>query len=381
VSPPSAIVVGAGVFGAAAADALARRGWEVTVIDRYGPANARGSSGDRTRMVRVGHGSSSEAEWYMRSALRSLELWRELSAECPESLVAECGLVWLAGAEDELVGDVATGLERVGARHEWLDADALAALFPSLATEDLAGALHEPGACILRATVAVEALLRRARRHGAQLRVCEARPAGAGAVDAAGETLAADAVIWACGAWLGSLFPRGVPVRPAWQDVLHWHCPPEWSEAPAWFDERAGLYGFPDVDGLGLKAVSHLPGREFELDRDERIPDPDAIAHVSDYLGRRFPELRGTGLLHARVMPYEMTPDEHFLAARSDEWDRHWLLGGGSGHGFKHAPVLGEHVADLVEEMAEPLPQFAAGERSVPADQRPDQDSNLGPTP
>ena len=141
--------------------------------------------------------------------------------------------------------------------------------------------------------------------------------------------------------------------------MLHWHAPAEWRDGPAWFDEREGLYGFPDLDGLGIKAVSHQPGRSFDLDRDARMPDSAAIESLSAYLARRFPELSSTGILHARVMPYEMTPDGHFLVAPSATWESHWLMGGGSGHGFKHAPNLGEHVADLIEGRAEPLKMFA----------------------
>jgi sarcosine oxidase len=174
----SCIVVGAGVFGAAAADALARRGWGVTLVERYAPANARGSSGDRTRMLRVGHGPSAADEWYMRSALSSRESWRELSQECEEPLVEPSGLAWFAREDDPVVAGVAEGLERIGARHEWLDQAGLTEFFPDVAVDDLAGALYEPDACLIRATAAVEALLRRARRHGARLRLAEARPAG-----------------------------------------------------------------------------------------------------------------------------------------------------------------------------------------------------------
>ncbi len=84
---------------------------------------------------------------------------------------------------------------------------------------------------------------------------------------ASGATLAADHVVWACGAWLGALLPDDAPVRPAWQDVLHWHGPPAWRDGPAWIDaggadgDGIGCYGFPDVDGLGVKAVTHVPGR------------------------------------------------------------------------------------------------------------------------
>lgn len=355
-----AIVVGAGVFGAATADALARRGWRVTIVERYAPANARGSSGDRTRLLRAGHGDTAVDDWYTHSALHSAELWRELSAEAPAPLTQTTGLTWLAGEGDPMVAAVRSGLARAGASHEWLGVDDLRALFPSLEVTDLAGALFEPDAAIIRATDAVLALLRRAERRGARLIVDRASPSGKGQIAIGAGTLGGDAVVWACGAWMGDLLGVEAPIRPAWQDVAHWHCPPEWARAPAFFEPSAGIYGFPDVDGLGLKALSHEPGRSFDLDRDARSPDPATIASLSRYVRRRFPALDGS-LLAARVMPYEMTRDGNFVVGASQRWDGHWVLGGGSGHGFKHAPVLGEHVADLIEGRAEQLPQFAPG--------------------
>ena len=233
MSGPSCIVVGAGVLGAAVADSLARRGWEVTIAEQYAPANARGSSGDRTRMLRFGHGDSAADEWYTRSALRALEAWRELSADGEAELLAPCGLAWFAREDDPLVRSVGDGLAIVGVEHEWIDRDALAALYPDVAVDDLAGALYEPGACLIRATAAVEALLARATRHGAVLRLARAVPAGPGRVELeGGEGLEADRVVWACGPWLGALFPGEAPVRPAWQDVLHWHAPPAWRDGP-----------------------------------------------------------------------------------------------------------------------------------------------------
>ena len=110
----------------------------------------------------------------------------------------------------------------------------------------------------------------------------------------AGGTLAADAVVWACGAWLGALFPALAPVRPTWQDVLHWAAPPAWRDGPAWFDDRAGLYGFPDVDGLGVKAVSHAPGAARSTWIATRAsPSPRAPRRVAAYLGRALPRARG----------------------------------------------------------------------------------------
>ncbi len=357
----NAIVVGAGVFGAAAADALAARGWDVCVVEQYAPGNARGSSGDRTRLLRLGHGEFGEADdlRYIRSAAQGIELWRALDAESGAGLLVPSGLVWLAaggGGPEDLV---ARRMDAAGASYERLTPAETAALFPGMAVDDLAFSLYEPAACVIRAGAAVDALLRRA---GARLVLDRARPAGPRAVALTDGVRTADAVVWACGAWLGALWPELAPVRPSWQDVLHWAAPPAWRDGPAWFDERAALYGFPDVDGLGIKAVSHQPGRAFDVDRDARVPDPDMAAEVAAYLGRRFPPLAGAGLLWARVMPYEMTPDGHFVAGPADV-DGHWVLGGGSGHGFKHAPALGAHVADLVEGAAEVVPMWRPGPR------------------
>jgi sarcosine oxidase len=122
------------------------------------------------------------------------------------------------------------------------------------------------------------------------------------------------------------------------------------------------VYGFPDVEGLGIKAVTHRPGRSFDPDIDACVPDATTIAELSAYLARRFPALAEAGLLWSRVMPYEMTPDGRFVAGPSRR-ERHWMLGGGSGHGFEHAPALGEHLADLIEGRAEVEPMFRPGPR------------------
>lgn len=168
-SGPSAIVVGAGALGVATADALAGRGWAVTVVERYAPANARGSSGDRTRLLRNGHGEWGERIdlWYVRSAARGIALWQELSAQEGADLVERCGLVWLARDEEGVEATARRRLERAGIACERLAPEHLRELFHDIATDDLAWGLHEPDASVIRAGAAVETLLRRARRHGA----------------------------------------------------------------------------------------------------------------------------------------------------------------------------------------------------------------------
>ncbi len=53
-------------------------------------------------------------------------------------------------------------------------------------------------------------------------------------------------------------------------------------------------------------------------------------------------------LIETRVCQYEQTPDSHFIVDRHPANENVWLLGGGSGHGFKHGPAVGEMMAELI---------------------------------
>ncbi len=72
----------------------------------------------------------------------------------------------------------------------------------------------------------------------------------------------------------------------------------------------------------------------------------------------RFRGVRGAPLLEARVCQYENSPDEHFIFDRHPAAANVWLVGGGSGNGFKHGPAVGELVAGLVLDGAAPDQQF-----------------------
>lgn len=363
----TAIVVGAGVWGAAIAAELAHRGWRVTLVEEWAPANARGSSGDRTRMVRAGYASDEEDAdlWYARSARASLARWRAIEAEEGITLMYPVPLVWLAASDDGIERTVIGRLQAVGLEPEVLSPDRLPELFPSVEFEDLAFAVLEPEAAIIRATAAVEVLVGRALRGGAELLLEHADPADQpGSIRAGGRIHSADRVVWACGSWLGPMFPGEAPVTPTWQDVLHWNSPASWRAAAAWFDEEERLYGFPDIEGLGVKAVTHIPGPPIDPGGTPREINPSTAEVVSEYLARRFPDLAGAPVLWGRVMHYEMTPDGHFAIGFRPRDERSLIAGGGSGHGFKHAPSIGEHVADLMEGRATALPRFALGERA-----------------
>jgi sarcosine oxidase len=351
---PSVLVIGAGVFGASLADRLAREGWEVTLVDRFEPANPRAESGGETRLIRCSHGPDG---FYSRSAHRALELWRELGG----GVLVESGVAWFARREDGWEADSERVLRAAGIPVERMSPEEGARLFPSLAVDDLAFVLHEPEAGVLRAADGVRALVRRAREAGARVVIGEARPSGP-EVTVEGRTLEADVVVWACGAWLGTLFPELVSMRVTFQQVVLFEAPPEWN-GPGWVDFDAAFYGHAGVADIGFKVGPDMDGVEVDPDTRPLEATAEGIAIAREYLAMRFPALARTPVASAPGCHYGLTADGEFVFARHPEHDTVWLLGGGSGHGYKHGPALAEHVAAVLKGAEQPEPRFAIGER------------------
>jgi glycine/D-amino acid oxidase-like deaminating enzyme len=345
----TAVVVGAGVFGSAIARELVRRGWEVTVVEQYSPGDVRSGSGGDTRLLRFSHGDD---EWYARSARRALELWRELEAETGERLFEPVGLAWFDTGEDFADRSEAT-LARLGIPTERLTPEDAGALFPSLGGEDLRSVLFEPGAGVLHARRATQALAR-----GLAIAPGRAEPS---------DPPLADAVVWACGSWLPRLFPALVVQKVSRRDVYYLGVDASWANAPGFCEYEGRFYGHGALGGLGLEVAPDVAGDDVDPDRLERLPDPVSERLVREYVARRFPALAGAPVVGARVCQYDLTPDAHFLVARHPEREGWWLVGGGSGHGFKHGPALGEYVADCVEGRREPEPFHGLGQREPAA--------------
>jgi glycine/D-amino acid oxidase-like deaminating enzyme len=362
----SAVIVGAGVFGASLAWRLTAEGWAVTLVDRLEPGHVRASSGGESRLIRLGH--AGKERWYQRSAARALGLWEEIGRESGVEVLVRAGIAWFARHGDELVARCEAGLREDGIAVERLEPAAAARMFPDLATDDLAYVLHEPTSGIVRARPAVRALVALARRRGAALEIADARPRGRTVALDDGRRLEADAVVWACGPWLGRLFPGVADVRSTRQELLFFGVPAAWRTpgVPGWV-ENWECYGQGDLDGRGFKVGVDRLGDPFDPDDGRREAAPDAESLARACLRRRFPSLADAPLVGVRVCQYEMTPDAHFLAAEHPEQDGVWLLGGGSGHGFKHGPALAEHMAAVIAGDVAPEPLFAAGPRSAQA--------------
>ena len=352
---PSALIVGAGVFGAALAERLVADGWEVTLVEQFAPGDARSESGGETRLLRYSHGADG---FYAASAWRARSAWRELG------VLVEAGVVWFARREGGWESDSERVLREGGIPVERLEPAEAARLFPSLAVDDLAFALLEPAAGVLRAADGVRALVARAREGGLRLVRGEAVPDGECAlVD--GRALEADHVVWACGGWLAALFNEHAPVRVTRQDVVLFEAGPEWASppAPGWIDFDASAYGHGSIEPHGLKVASDREGEPIEPGLRADAPAA-SLAAAREYLATRFPALASAPVRSAPSCHYSLTADGNFLFARHPEHERVWLLGGGSGHGYKHGPAVAEHALAVLAGETEPEPRFALGERT-----------------
>lgn len=353
----NATIVGAGVFGAWIAHSLHRRGWTVTLIEQHGPANSRASSGGETRIIRSGYGDLSI---YARWARQSLPEWLALEARAGGRLFVRTGALFL-GRNARWLADTAAVLDRESIPCERLDASALSTRWPQLAFDDAAGAVFEPEAGVLFARRAVQALVGILQREGVALERRRADPRELLANDRA------DAIVFAAGPWLPALLPQlGDAILPTRQEVFFFGAPADDSRfepegLPAWVAFDDGIYGVPDLEHRGVKIAIDAHGAPADPETMDRAVAPDAIRRMREIVGRRLPALAGAPVLETRVCQYENTSNGHLLLDRLPGHERAWVAGGGSGHGFKHGPMVGRYVADLIEGRtgAEPAFQLA----------------------
>jgi glycine/D-amino acid oxidase-like deaminating enzyme len=180
----------------------------------------------------------------------------------------------------------------------------------------------------------------------------------------AGKEIAAERFVFACGPWLPKLFPDLLRdlIHVTRQEVFFFGVPPgdcRFNILPAWIDFNDLIYGLPNVDGRGFKIAIDAHGPEFDPDSGERVVRASGLKAVREYLAQRVPLLANAPVTETRVCQYENTSNGDFLIDRHPLLENVWLVGGGSGHGFKHGPAVGEYVADMIAERGTPQPRFS----------------------
>ncbi len=363
------LVVGAGVFGAWSAWHLAAAGHQVTLIDAYGPANSRASSSDHSRITRCGYGRD---EVYSRWAAESRHDWAWLSATTGQHVLTTTGALFMGESGSEYIRDTHATLSRLAIAVEWLEPATIASRFPQIAIDGLGPAVFEPEAGVLRARAAVQALVEHGVASGhfsyrvARVAPMDERLSEPQVRSGDNALLEADAFVFAAGPWLSHVFPQAVGgrIRATRQEVLYFGVPSgsttfSHPNLPAWVDFAAGVYGVPDLDGRGFKVGIDRHGPTLDPDTADRIVTADRVAAARDWMAHRFPGMTGAPLVESRVCQYENTATGDFTLDRHPAWATVWIVGGGSGHGFKHGPAVGRQVAALVTGTASVHPRFA----------------------
>ncbi|HKR24527.1 MAG TPA: FAD-dependent oxidoreductase [Allosphingosinicella sp.] len=378
--PWDAVVVGAGVFGAWTAKRLQEAGQRVLLLDAWGPAHARASSGGESRMTRAGYGADAV---YTRMAWESLADWRRLSERSGLPIFHQTGVLFFAPAIDDYFQQSIAVHRRLGFPIEVLDGAMLRRRFPMIDFTGIDAGLYEPGFGALMARRAVQTLVAEFVRDGGsyeQGMIPPIRPQSGpllSLMTADRALIPASRFVFACGPWLGRVFPDllGRRIFPTRQEVFFFA--PEAGDTryrpgalPGWADFNGGdiYYGFPDLEGRGFKIAHDAHGPPIDPDTGDRIASAQALADVRAFMARRFPALAGRPLSEARVCQYENSSNGDFLIDRHPQWQNVVLVGGGSGHGFKHGPAVGRYAADLLlGRLAAPEPRFSLATKAEQA--------------
>lgn len=350
-------VIGGGSFGVWTAWHLQQAGRKVILVDGYGSGNSRASSGGESRIIRAGYGPR---EIYTRFSLRSLQLWQDLAARTDPSLFHQCGALWLAAPDDPFVLETVDGLRKFDVPFHQLTPAELRKRFPLFSLPEDTWAVFEPHAGALMARRAVQTVARSLTVEQRFVRWEQGR-----AQLDNGQHLDAGSYVFACGPWLPKVFPELLANRivPSRQEIFFFGTPPGGSygpgNVPCWIDVSSKFYGMGDLENRGFKVANDLHGHPVDPDTLDRVASTGGLKAARQYLQQRIPALASAPLLESRVCQYENTANGDYVIDQHPDYPNVWIAGGGSGHGFKHGPAVGEYVAGLLAGTVTPDPRFS----------------------
>jgi monomeric sarcosine oxidase len=369
-SRPRIVVFGAGAFGGWSALELVRRGAEVQLIDAWGPGHIRSSSGGETRVIRATYGTHIV---YTRMAARALQLWRAYDQRSQRSLLHRTGALWMFSTDDPFRLASAEALRAHDLPVELLSLTEARRRFPQVRFDGVDAVMLEPEAGYLMARQACTAVAEQVSSEGGTVLrgvapaplVLDRSPSHVVLQD--GRAIEADSFVLACGPWLPSILPDVLEPHlcATRQEVYYFGTPAgdarfDETALPVWLEFGGRfMYGIPGKETRGFKVADDTPGPTMDPTTDERVPTRDGIARVRRFVAQRFPALAAAPLIGTEVCQYESTPDTNFIIDRHPAAANVWIVGGGSGHGFKMGPVVGEMVASLVLGESDPEPLFS----------------------
>jgi len=350
------VVVGAGAFGGWTALYLREMGFTVTLVDQYGPGNSRATSGGESRQIRAGYG---ERELYTRWVLQAFERWKAREAEWGRTLLFQTGQLSLAREWTKDLTDTRKVFDQLGVKYEVIKHDDLARRYPQMTTENIEFAMFTPSTGVLKAREGCVAVAHAFEKKGGRFLIAKTelgRRSGGTLQDVAlstGQSLAAQTFVFACGPWLPKVFPSVMTnklLTP--RRVVFFYGTPPGDERfthpnfPTWAVDSA--YGFPSIEGKGFKVVPTFDREIVDPDTQEHTLTAEELRKGREFATRWFPALARQPLVDSKVCQREDSVDEHFIVSQHPELNNVWLVGGGSGHGYKHGIMLGDYVAHRV---------------------------------
>jgi glycine/D-amino acid oxidase-like deaminating enzyme len=309
---------------------------------------------------------------YTEIAARALNLWRNFERKWKRQFFHRTGVLWMVSSPDDAYerGSL-TLLREFQIKFQRISTSQMKKRWPQINFADVHWGIFEPECGYLDARASCHAVVEAVIAEGGSYRQLAVSMDGLESDRISplrsvnlsdGSRLAADQYVFACGPWLGRMFPEtlGKIIQPTKQDIFFFGTPQGDSRffdsaLPVWGDHNDRFfYGIPGSDRRGFKVADDTRGSAFDPTNGERVVSQTTLKRVREYLAFRFPAMRNAPLIETRVCQYEQTPDSNFILDRHPTMSNAWILGGGSGHGFKHGPALGEMVAKLILKDAEP---------------------------
>lgn len=388
---PDVVVVGAGCFGMWTALNLQRMGARVTVVDQHGPANSRATSGGETRGVRTSYGDRPHGLQWGRWAAEALRRWQAWDEEHGDDLLPplffNTGDIIMREEMTPYLEETMANWDAMGHPYEVLTPEEVRRRWPAIHTPDVAVALYEPDAGVVRARRAIESVAQVFLREGGRLRIGRVAMGdvdGRRVVDVAvedGEPLSGGTFVFALGPWFPKFFPDLMGMRLRVRTLGHVYyvsTPPgdesyQYPNLPSY--NVPGVTGWPalprDFRGFRIRTGGH---RDDDPDTSVRWIDEEHHERPREVLATYFPALAERPFNETRACHYESSVDSNFIIDRHPDFDNAWLAGGGSAEAFKQGPVLGEYIAGRVlgtEDDPELIESFRLKEEEFEEDEEP----------
>jgi N-methyl-L-tryptophan oxidase len=358
------LIVGAGSVGMAAGYFLRKAGQKVLLLDAGDPPHESGSHHGSTRLIRHAYG---EGAAYVPLALRAQQLWLELEKEADTRIFERTGIVNIGSTGNPFMREVQRSAAEYRLSVEAYEAADAMQRWPAWRLSRDESVSFEPNAGVLYCEQAVRTYRSLAERLGATLRTntfvkrIELQgETGAVVTTDKGERFTGRHLIVCAGKWTKALLERcdiRIPVTRV-RKTFAWFEAPETLFEPAAFpgfavaSEFGQYYGFPDLDGSGLKLGRHDGGQPVAADAPLQPfgDEPDDLPELERFLRRYLPD---AGKLRVgKTCEYDVTPDEHFIIDHLPAHPNVHVATGFSGHGFKFASAVGEALAERITEGA-----------------------------